>query len=211
MITSEKIPVARLNEIFRQEKASRIVINAHTVNQGRIPSLKTPERLSDFYFIKSEDPEEALQLLLRLVKERIPSRFGCDPIRDIQVIAPMTRGTLGTRNLNHFLQNELNPRTDGERVERFGWLFALGDKVIQTANDYQKDIFNGDIGIVKSIDHELKKALIDFDGRPVTYLFDELDDIVPAYAITIHKSQGCEFPARSKTLPTRPYRRSRCW
>ncbi len=205
IIDSDMVPVSRLTEIFRQEEASRIIVNAHLVNHGRIPQLKPPERLSDFYFVNAEEPEEGHDLLLRLVKERIPKRFNCDPIRDIQIISPMTRGPLGTRYLNKLLQDELNPHPPEASVSRYGWNYGPGDKVIQLSNDYNKDVFNGDIGFVNAIDHDMKEAHIVFEGRLVTYLFDELDDVVPAYAITIHKSQGCEFPAVIVPVHTQHY------
>ena len=205
MIASEKISVARLIEIFRQARESAIIVSAHLVNQGRMPQLSAPEHLSDFYFVGAEDPEEGRRLLLRLVKERIPARFGCDPVRDIQVLAPMTRGELGTRALNALLQKELNPPAPGRSVERYGMTFGIGDKVMQLENDYDKDVFNGDIGYVRRIDAELGEATIDFDGRPVAYTLDALDELAPAYAITIHKSQGCEFPAVIIPLHTQHY------
>jgi exodeoxyribonuclease V alpha subunit len=205
IIASGKIPVARLHEIFRQDQASQIIVNAHLVNQGMVPRLSPPEQLSDFYFVPAEEPEDAQRILLRLVKERIPARFGCDPRRDIQVLAPMVRGTLGVRTLNDLLQRELNPRPPEQRVERFGRTYGLGDKVMQLANDYNKEVFNGDIGIVRRIDHELGELDVEFDDRLVTYAFDELDDVNPAYAITIHKSQGCEFPAVVIPMHTQHY------
>ncbi len=205
MIASEKIPVARLTEIFRQARESAIIVNAHLVNQGRMPHMEAPEQLSDFYFVRAEEPEEGQRLLLRLVKERIPARFGCDPIKDIQVLAPMTRGELGTRALNALLQKELNPPAPGKYLEAYGMTFGIGDKVMQLANDYDKDVFNGDIGFVAAIDREEGTLTVDYDDRPVAYRTDELDALMPAYAITIHKSQGCEFPAVIVPFHTQHY------
>jgi exodeoxyribonuclease V alpha subunit len=174
--------------------ASRIILNAHRLNQGLMPDLNSPAGDSDFYFVPAEDPEIAVQRILELVKTRIPKRFGLNPIRDIQVLCPMNRGGVGARSLNIELQAALNPA--GERkVERFGWTFAPGDKVMQIENDYDKEVYNGDIGYVGDVDPEAGELTASFDGRAVTYGFGELDTLVPAYAATIHKSQGSEYPA----------------
>jgi exodeoxyribonuclease V alpha subunit len=194
IIGSGAVPVVRLTEVFRQAAASRIIINAHRINQGLMPDLTSPGADSDFYFVPAEDPEIAVQRILELVKERIPKRFGLNPIRDIQVLCPMNRGGVGARSLNIELQAALNPA--GERkVERFGWTFAPGDKVMQIENDYDKEVYNGDIGYVGDVDPEAGELTATFDGRAVTYGFSELDTLVPAYAATIHKSQGSEYPA----------------
>ena len=194
IIGSGAVPVVRLTEVFRQAAASRIIINAHRLNQGAMPDLSAPAGESDFYFIPAEDPEAAVQRILELVKTRIPKRFGLNPIRDIQVLCPMNRGGVGARSLNIELQAALNPA--GERkVERFGWTFAPGDKVMQIENDYDKEVYNGDIGYVLDVDPEAGELVASFDGRSVNYGFGELDTLVPAYAATIHKSQGSEYPA----------------
>jgi exodeoxyribonuclease V alpha subunit len=194
IIGSGAVPVVRLTEVFRQAAASRIIINAHRINQGLMPDLTSPGADSDFYFVPAEDPEIAVQRILELVKERIPKRFGLNPIRDIQVLCPMNRGGVGARSLNIELQAALNPA--GERkVERFGWTFAPGDKVMQIENDYDKEVYNGDVGYVGDVDPEAGELTASFDGRVVTYGFGELDTLVPAYAATIHKSQGSEYPA----------------
>ena len=194
IIGSGAVPVVRLTEVFRQAAASRIIVNAHRLNQGLMPDLKSPTGDSDFYFVPAEDPETAVQRILELVKTRIPKRFGLNPIRDIQVLCPMNRGGVGARSLNIELQAALNPA--GERkVERFGWTFAPGDKVMQIENDYDKEVYNGDIGYVGDVDPEAGELTASFDGRAVTYGFGELDTLVPAYAATIHKSQGSEYPA----------------
>jgi exodeoxyribonuclease V alpha subunit len=194
IIGSNAVPVVRLTEVFRQAAASQIIINAHRINQGSMPNLSTPAGDSDFYFVPAEDPETAVQRILELVKTRIPKRFGLNPIRDIQVLCPMNRGGVGARSLNIELQMALNPA--GERkVERFGWTFAPGDKVMQVENDYDKEVYNGDIGYIDDVDPEAGELKASFDERSVTYGFGELDALVPAYAATIHKSQGSEYPA----------------
>ena len=194
IIASEAVPVVRLTEVFRQAARSRIVGSAHRINRGAIPDLSRPEGDSNFYFVPAEDPETAATRVVDLVKTHIPRRFGFDPVRDIQVLCPMTRGGVGSRSLNIDLQAALNPA--GERkVERFGWTFAPGDKVMQVENDYDKDVYNGDIGYVEDVDPEAGELSAGFDGRIVTYGFGELDALVPAYAATVHKSQGSEYPA----------------
>src|SRR5271168_1736965 len=194
IIASGAVPVVRLTEVFRQAAESQIIVNAHRINQGVIPDLRRPEAESDFYFVEADDPETAVPRIIELVKTRIPRRFGLDPIRDIQVLCPMNRGGVGARSLNVELQAALNPA--GERkVERFGWTFAPGDKVMQIENDYDKEVYNGDIGYVSDVDPEASELMVSFDGRSVTYAFGELDTLVPAYAATIHKSQGSEYPA----------------
>ena len=194
IIASEAVPVVRLTEVFRQAARSRIVSSAHRINRGGIPDLSRPEGDSDFYFVQADDPEAAAAGVVDLVKTRIPRRFRFDAVRDIQVLCPMTRGAVGSRSLNIELQAALNPA--GERkVERFGWTFAPGDKVMQIENDYDKDVYNGDIGYVEDVDPEAGELSAGFDGRTVTYGFGELDALVPAYAATVHKSQGSEYPA----------------
>ena len=190
-----RVPVVRLTEVCSGQAAhSRIIISAHKINQGVIPDLSRPEGDSDFYFVQADDPETAVPRIIELVKTRIPKRFGLDPIRDVQVLCPMNRGGVGARSLNIELQAALNPA--GERkVERFGWTFAPGDKVMQIENDYDKDVYNGDIGYIGDVDTEASELTASFDGRGVTYGFGELDTLVPAYAATIHKSQGSEYPA----------------
>jgi exodeoxyribonuclease V alpha subunit len=194
IIESGAIPVVRLTEVFRQAAKSQIIVNAHRVNEGAFPEMRRPEGDSDFYFVEANDPEAAVSCVVELVKTRIPRRFGFDPIRDIQVLCPMNRGGVGARSLNIELQRALNPSGES-KVERFGWVFAPGDKVMQIENDYDKEVYNGDIGYVLSIDAENGEITASFDGRSVTYGFGELDTLVPAYAVTIHKSQGSEYPA----------------
>jgi exodeoxyribonuclease V alpha subunit len=193
VIASSAVPVVRLTEVFRQAAESQIIVNAHRINQGLMPDL-APLESGDFYFVDAADAEEAVRKLLAIVQERIPKRFGFDPVRDIQVLCPMNRSGLGARSLNIELQKALNP--PGElRIERFGWTFCPGDKVMQIENDYDREVYNGDLGVVTRIDVEEGELTVDFDGRDVIYGFGELDELVLAYATTIHKSQGSEYPA----------------
>ena len=165
------MPVVRLTEVFRQAAESRIIVNAHRINQGLMPEL-TPVESGDFYFVDAEDAEEGVRKVLAIVQERIPKRFGFDPVRDIQVLCPMNRGGLGAPSLNIELQNALNP--PGEmRIERFGWTFCPGDKVMQVENDYDKDVYNGDLGVVSRIDMEEGEVSVDFDSRELIYGFGE--------------------------------------
>jgi exodeoxyribonuclease V alpha subunit len=204
VISSGAIPVVRLTEVFRQAAQSRIITTAHRINQGLIPDLSPPGIDTDFYFVQAEDPEIAVQRIVELVKIRIPKRFGFDPIRDIQVLCPMNRGGLGARSLNVELQAALNPAGE-QKVERFGWIFAPGDKVMQIQNDYDKEVYNGDIGYVDEVDLDDGELVASFDGRAVSYAFGELDTLVPAYAATIHKSQGSEYPAVVIPVMTQHY------
>ena len=164
IIGSGAIPVVRLTEVFRQAAKSRIVTNAHRINAGRMPEFDAGDGDSDFYFVPAEDPAQAVERILTLVRERIPRRFGFDPVRDIQVLCPMHRGGAGARALNLELQAALNPAGD-EKVERFGWTFAPGDKVMQIENDYDKDVYNGDIGAVEGVDVDEGELTAGFDGR----------------------------------------------
>jgi exodeoxyribonuclease V alpha subunit len=189
------VPTVRLTEVFRQAADSRIITNAHRIRRRQMPDVRGAERASDFHFVERDEPENIAATLVKLVKERIPQRFGLDPIRDVQVLCPMNRGSLGVRELTTALQQVLNPVRAGEpTVERFGWRFQMRDKVIQTENDYDKDVFNGDIGTIERIDAEEHEVTIRFDERRVAYDFGELDEVSLAYAVTIHKSQGSEFP-----------------
>jgi len=194
IIDSGATPVVRLTEVFRQAAQSRIITSAHRINQGSMPDLTRPDNESDFYFVEANDPELAATRIVELVKSRIPGRFHLDPIRDIQVLCPMNRGGVGARSLNVMLQAALNPAGD-RKVERFGWVFAPKDKVMQIENDYDKEVYNGDVGYVEDVDPDTAELSINFDGRSVVYGFAELDTLVPAYAATIHKSQGSEYPA----------------
>ena len=194
IIASQRVPVVELNEIFRQVKESRIVLNAHRIKQGLMPEMHAfgPE-LVDFYFIEKDKPEEVLRVILELVKDRIPLRFGLDPFTDIQVITPMNKGAVGVEHLNEALQEALNPH--GEEVRRAGKTFRRNDKVMQIKNNYEKEVFNGDIGRITHLNHESQDLTVSFDGDTVAYDYSELDELVPAYAVTVHKSQGSEYPA----------------
>ena len=204
IIGSGTVPVVRLTEVFRQAAQSRIITTAHQINQGQIPNLGKADGETDFYFIPADDPEDAVPKIINLVGKHIPRKFGLDPIRDIQVLCPMNRGGVGARSLNIELQAALNPNP-AAKVERFGWTFAPGDKVMQIENDYDKDVFNGDIGYIQAVDTVEGELTVDFEGREVNYLFGELDTLVPAYAATIHKSQGSEYPAVVIPVMTQHY------
>jgi len=192
IIRSKTLPVGHLDEVFRQAATSRIVTNAHLINHGKAPEFPEEGENSDCYFIESDDPEKALKLVGKLVKQNIPKKFGFKAMDDIQILSPMQKGDLGARNLNLTMQGLLNPR--GDEVERFGVVYRVGDKVMQTENDYDKDVYNGDIGRIVAIDNESSELAVDFDERKVIYDFRELDELVLSYAITIHKSQGSEYP-----------------
>jgi exodeoxyribonuclease V alpha subunit len=188
------VAVVRLTEIFRQAAASRIVTNAHRVNRGEMPELSRAPADSDFHFVEAGDAEAAVARIIDLVKTRIPRHFGLDPVGDIQVLCPMARGGVGARSLNVDLQAALNGGA-APKVERFGWTFAPGDKVMQIENDYDREVYNGDIGFIGAIDEEQGDIVVRFDGRDVSYGPGDLDALVPAYAATIHKAQGSEYPA----------------
>jgi exodeoxyribonuclease V alpha subunit len=196
LIDSGRFSVCRLTEVFRQAAASQIITNAHRINRGELPV--TPDKdeqgkvSSDFFFVHHEEPEEIAARLVKMVKQTLPQRFGCDPLEHIQVITPMQRGLLGARNLNQALQETLNP--GGDAVERFGYRFRVGDKVMQMVNDYQKDVYNGDSGRITAIDHQDRELRVRYENRSVTYDFQELDELALSYAITVHKSQGSEYP-----------------
>lgn len=191
MIRSLQIPVVTLNEIFRQAQGSQIIVNAHKINQGQFPDIHNPIA-GDFFFVEAEEPEDVLKQIVRLVAQRIPAKYGCHAIQDIQVLSPMKRGIVGTENLNTVLQEHLNPQKDS--LFKAGRRFQIKDKVMQIRNNYQKEIFNGDVGYIIDIDEEEQAVRISFDGREVIYEFHELDEVVLAYAVSIHKYQGSECP-----------------
>jgi exodeoxyribonuclease V alpha subunit len=212
IIASRGLPVVRLTEIFRQAQESGIVRAAHHVQQGEAPASTTPDAaasatsLGDFYVIEVDAAPIILERVIALVRERIPARFGLDPFHDIQVLTPMNRSELGVRNVNAQLQAVLNPsQEDAPEVARYGVTFRIGDKVLQTVNNYDKEAFNGDIGRISKIDVENQEMTVHFEGRPATYDFDELDELNLAYALTIHKSQGSEYPAVIIPLHTQHY------
>lgn len=190
IIDSEQIPVVRLTRIFRQAQSSRIVMNAHAINEGRYPDISNG-RQTDFFFIKNEDPEQVASEIVRLVKHRLPQAYS-QPLSNIQVLTPMQRSVVGAGNLNMMLQESLNTSTQG--ISRGGTLFKLGDRVMQIRNNYDKNVFNGDIGTIEKVNMEDRTLLINFDGSPVEYEASELDEVTLAYATTIHKSQGSEYP-----------------
>jgi exodeoxyribonuclease V alpha subunit len=182
--------------VFRQAASSKIITSAHLIRQGKMPELNTAVSNSDFYFVERDTPEEITATLVKLIRDRIPNHLKFDPIRDVQVLCPMNRGSIGVRELNTALQGALNPARPGEpAAERFGWRFQMRDKVIQTENDYKKEVFNGDIGTIERIDPVEQELSIRFDDKLVQYEFGELDEVSLAYAVTIHKSQGSEFQA----------------
>ncbi len=190
IIDSGKIPVVRLARIFRQAQTSRIVMNAHAINAGRFPDISNG-RDTDFFFIKAEDSEDIPKIIVGLVRDRLPRTYGYKP-KEIQVLTPMQRGNVGAGNMNTELQGVLNP--GGPSLTRGGYTFRLGDKVMQIRNNYDKNVFNGDIGFISAVDTAERTLSILYDGRVVEYDVSELDEITLAYAITIHKSQGSEFP-----------------
>lgn len=217
IIASKAVPVVRLTEIFRQAQESGIVRAAYRVHDGELPvEIPHPqplsqgargESLSDFYFIEAEQPAAILDRIVAMIRERIPKRFGLDPFQDIQVLTPMNRAELGVKNLNTRLQAILNPADAQEEPEvvRFGTSFRMGDKVMQTRNNYDKEVFNGDVGRIRAIDVEEQQVIVAFDGRSVAYEIDDLDELTLAYAMTIHKSQGSEYPAVIVPLHTQHY------
>jgi exodeoxyribonuclease V alpha subunit len=194
IIASGCVETVILTEIFRQAQESLIIVNAHRVNRGEFPQLKPQQgQRSDFYYIEKNTPEEVLSVIKELCGKRLPNAFHFSPLDDIQVMTPMHRGTVGVSNLNAELQRMLNP--EGKVITRGGRLFRANDKVMQTKNNYEKDVFNGDIGRIVSIDFDEQQVQVKFDDRLVNYELSDLDDLVLAYAISIHKSQGAEYPA----------------
>ena len=206
LIGSEVVPCVRLTEIFRQAADSRIILSAHDINRGQVPDLK-PHRDADFFFIEETEPDFIRQTIVQLVRERLPARYRFDPFTDIQVLTPMNRNTLGTQALNHALQSALNPPNETKfEMDRFETTFRVGDKVIQTHNNYEKEVFNGDIGFIIDIETEPLKVQVRFEGnRLVDYEPGELDELQLAYALTIHKSQGSEFPCVIIPVSTQHY------
>ncbi len=205
LIASNAVPVVRLTEIFRQARQSRIITAAYAVNHGQMPDMSTSAELTDFYVVETQEPEAIQAMVVKLVKDRIPDRFGLDPKADIQVLTPMNRSLLGARNLNQVMQEAINPGNQGPEVERFGWTFRLGDRVIQTENNYNRDVYNGDLGLVESINRIDQLMTVNFEGRSVEYDFADLDELSLAYVLSIHKSQGSEFPCVVIPLHTQHY------
>jgi exodeoxyribonuclease V alpha subunit len=210
LIASGVAPVTRLREIFRQAANSSIITNAHRINRGEMPLFTAADDPAggggDFYIFPAESPDEASQWVVELVCSRIPAKFGFDPVREIQVLSPMYRGPAGVHALNARLQEELNPPAilKPERT-LFGQTFRPGDKVMQTQNDYDRDVFNGDIGAVSAISAVDQTLDVEFDGRKVVYDWSDADQLVLAYAVSVHKAQGAEFPAVVIPLVTQHY------
>ena len=192
-IDSGAVPVVRLAEVFRQAASSRIVRSAHQINQGVFPSLPEKGEASDFYFVPADEPETIARTVVELVKTRLPRKFQVDPVRDIQVLCPTNRSLTGARGLNELLQEAMNPPGENS-IEKFGYRFSVADKVMQIQNNYDKDVYNGDIGFVTHIDQDEQELTATFDEHVVTYAFGELEELVLCYATTIHKSQGSEYP-----------------
>jgi len=203
IIGSGVVPVVVLAEIFRQARSSRIVVNAHRVNQGRLPESNPGQSDSDFYFIEKGDPQPTLETIIELVTRRIPGHFKVDAFNDIQVLTPMHKGIAGAENLNRELQKHLNPGAEG--ITRGDLQYCVKDKVMQIRNNYDKDVFNGDIGIITRIDTYSDTVTITFDAREVEYGFSELEEIVHAYAVSVHKSQGSEYPVVVMPVLTQHY------
>ena len=206
MIDSSCIPVFSLNKIFRQDRESAIILNAHKVRQGNFHIGAQPDVIdqsSDFYFLEEHDPDRVAQKIVNLCSRELPQKFDFDPILDIQVLTPMHKGAVGTINLNHMLQNTLNRQPD--LIEAMGNAYKAGDKVMHLINNYQKEVYNGDIGVVRSYDSRKGELEVDYYGRGVCYDTSELDQITIAYAISVHKSQGSEYPAVIVPLVTQHY------
>ena len=204
-IDSGTVAVVRLTEVHRQAGSSYIVRAAHAVNRGEEPE-SAPARQGDFFIVEADEPTAVLERIVTMVKERIPAKFHLDPFRDVQVLSPMNKSELGVHNLNAVLQAALNPQQDrNQEVARFGVTFRRGDKVIQTQNNYQREVFNGDIGRITDVDAVNQALSVDFEGRDVEYDFGDLDELQLAYCTSIHKSQGSEYPAVIIPVHTQHY------
>ena len=201
LIKSGAVPSTKLDFIFRQDTSGLIVTNAHHVNAGEPLEIRQGE--TDFYFMRCEDPEMCVKRAIEFMTTRIPRKFGMDPLADVQVLVPMRKNVLGTDNLNVELQKALNPR--GDAIIRGGTMFRVGDRVMQLRNNYDKDVYNGDVGFVKAVNSDDRSMIVNFDGRPVKYDGGDLDELVLAYAMTIHKSQGSEYPAVIVIIHTQHY------
>lgn len=205
IIKSGAVEVVELKEIFRQAGGSRIIVNAHRIIKGIVPEMERGgKEISDYFFIEQDDPDQVLAIILELITDRIPNRFKLDPLEEIQLLSPMHKGNIGIGNLNNRLQEALNPNPP--LINRGGVSFRLNDKVIQMRNNYEKDVFNGDIGRIETIDLESQELFIAFEGRdPVSYEYSDLEEISLAYAISVHKSQGSEYPAVVVPVLTQHY------
>ena len=203
VLDSGVVPFLRLERIFRQGDRSGIIDAAHRVNRGRLPSLVSKDSQGDFYFVEAEEAEAAANAVVRICAERIPARFGLRPMRDVQVLCPMNRGAVGVHQLNDRLREALNPV--GTEVTRFGRTFRVGDRVLQSVNNYDKDVFNGDLGWVTGVDHAVGRITVSFEDTGVDYDFSELDELQPSFAMTVHRAQGSEFPAVVVPVLTQHY------
>jgi exodeoxyribonuclease V alpha subunit len=202
LISSGVTAVCKLEHIYRQAEKSKIVVNAHRIHKGLMPIINNREK-TDFYFIENQEPEHVVNIIVEIVKKRIPAKFGFDPFNEIQVLCPMNKGSTGVHNLNHVLQKELNNAKD--ELVRGSKMFKTGDKIMQTKNNYDKNIFNGDVGFIEKILGFDQKVYINYDGKIVMYDFTDLDEISLAYAMSIHKSQGSEYPCIIIPLLTQHY------
>ena len=206
LIDSDVVPVTRLSTIFRQAAHSKIITNAHLINQGKFPDFPKSGGEGDFFLFPAEDAAAAADWILRIVTERIPQKFGFDPVHDVQVLAPIYRGPAGVAALNDRLQEQLNPPANNKPERRlFGTVFRLGDKVMQTQNNYDKDVYNGDIGFVQALDVIEQNLTVSFEGKPVAFDWSEVDQLSLAYVISVHKAQGSEFPAVVMPIVTQHY------
>jgi len=204
ILNSGAVPSVKLTHIFRQGERSQIVEQAHRINEGSMPRWpKDLNTTSDFYVITVDEPERAAEIIVELFSERIPRRFGFDPMKEIQVLSPMNRGSVGSTALNTGLQERVNPT--GAAVTRFGRTFRVGDRVLQTVNDYDKGVFNGDLGWITDVNLDAAVLNVQFDDEVVDYGFSELDELLPAYAISVHRSQGSEYPAVIIPVTTQHY------
>ena len=193
LIRSEQFTVSRLSRVYRQGQGSVIIDCAHQVNRGKVPETTPPGTpLQDFYFVAREEPEDILATIETLVASRIPDRFGLDPLKDVQVLSPMRAGAVGVLNLNERLQSRLNGQADGMKVGSA--LFRMGDRVMQIRNDYERNVFNGDVGFIQKLIPSEGKLIVSIDERPVVYEKEDLEHLVLAYAVSVHKSQGSEYP-----------------
>jgi exodeoxyribonuclease V alpha subunit len=208
LINSQAVPVVTLNAIFRQAESSSIVKNAHLINNGQMPVLTVPDgqNHSDCYFVAADEPDRVIALLKNVVQKSLPGKFSYDPVNDIQVLTPMNRGKLGASSLNGILQEVLNPPSvEKNEIEHLNRVFRVGDKVIQLRNNYDLEVFNGDIGSIAEISPEDQEAVIDFPQGRVVFQAADFIDLAHAYAVTVHKSQGSEYPAVVLIATTQHY------
>jgi exodeoxyribonuclease V alpha subunit len=204
LIHSGVVPCTKLDTVFRQQTGGWIIHNAHRVNRGELIEQPPKGEESDFFFIETTDPDAVIARTIDLVTRRIPKRFGFDPLKDIQVLTPMRRNQLGAENLNAVLQEAMNP--SGREIDRFGRKYRINDRVMQIRNNYDKEVFNGDIGKILTLNAEDRNLVVDYEGRKISYEYTELDELIHAYACSIHKSQGSEYPAVVILLTTQHFK-----